>query len=362
MPRKQVRLEHSVEYLSILDKRGRVDEKLAPRIDDDTLLQMHRTMLLSRHLDERMLTLQRQGRIGTFAPAIGQEGCQVAAMAALPSHDWFVPAFRETTAMLWRGFDPVNLLLYNAGYNEGGAIPEDSHDLPIAIPVASQIPQAVGLAYAAKYRGNDEIVITFFGDGATSEGDFHEAMNFASVFKAPVIFLCQNNHWAISMPRRRQSESRTLAQKALAYSIPALQVDGNDAFAVYAAVQEASERARAGEGPTMIEAVTYRMSVHTTADDPGKYRDEDEVKQWEELDPILRLRKYLKARKRLTDKEVDKLEEEIKQEVSEAWEKADQRIQKLNDPSVIFDHLYEQPPEYLKAQREAFEQRLKSEG
>ncbi|MFC3285303.1 pyruvate dehydrogenase (acetyl-transferring) E1 component subunit alpha [Litchfieldella rifensis] len=362
MPRKQVRLEHSVEYLSIMDKRGRVDEKLAPQIDDERLQQMHRTMLLSRRLDERMLTLQRQGRIGTFAPAIGQEGCQVAAMAALSSRDWFVPAFRETSAMLWRGFDPVNLLLYNAGYNEGGAIPEDSHDLPISIPVASQLPPAVGLAYGAGYRENDEIVITFFGDGATSEGDFHEAMNFASVFKTPVIFLCQNNHWAISMPRRRQSGSRTLAQKALAYGIPALQVDGNDVFAVYAAVQEAAKRARDGGGPTMIEAVTYRMSVHTTADDPGKYRDEKEVKQWQELDPILRLQKYLKARKRLTDKEVDKLEEEIEQEVDEAWEKADQRMQQLDDPSVIFDHLYEQPPEYLEAQREAFEQRLKSEG
>ncbi|EPC04411.1 hypothetical protein L861_03555 [Litchfieldella anticariensis FP35 = DSM 16096] len=362
MPRKQVRLEHSVEYLSVMDKRGRVDEKLAPKIDNERLLEMHRTMLLSRRLDEQMLILQRQGRIGTFAPAIGQEGCQVGAMAALSRRDWFVPAFRETSAMLWRGFEPTNLLLYNAGYNEGGAIPEDSHDLPIAIPVASQLPYAVGLAYGTDYRDTDEIVITFFGDGATSEGDFHEAMNFASVFKTPIVFLCQNNHWAISMPRRRQSESKTLAQKALAYGMPALQIDGNDVFAVYAAVEEAAERARAGKGPMMIEAITYRMSVHTTADDPGKYRDEEEVEKWQEWDPILRLQKYLKAKKHLTDQQIDELEEEIAKQVNEAWEKADKQMQELDDPSVIFDHLYEQLPEYLKAQRQAFEQRLKHGG
>lgn len=359
MPRKKLRLEHAVEYLAIMDKQGKVDEKLAPKIDDDTLRRMHRTMLFSRRLDERMLTLQRQGRIGTFAPAKGQEASQVGAMAALQSTDWFVPAFRETTAMLWRGFDPVNLLLYNAGYNEGGAIPEDSHDLPIAIPVASQIPHAVGLAYAAGYRECDEIAITFFGDGATSEGDFHESLNLASVLKAPVIFLCQNNQWAISMPRGRQSESRTLAQKGLAYAIPSLQVDGNDVFAVYAAVQEAAERARAGEGPTLIECVTYRLSVHTTADDPGKYRDEEEVTRWEALDPILRLQKYLKNRKRLSNKDIDALEKEIEKEVDDAWKRAEKRIEELTDPVVMFDCLYEERPDYLQAQRHAFAQRLK---
>lgn len=362
MPRKKVRLEHAVEYLSILDKNGKVDEKLAPKIDNDVLLRIHRTMLLSRHLDERMLTLQRQGRIGTFAPAKGQEASQVAAMAALEMSDWFVPAFRETAAMLWRGIEPADLLLYNAGYNEGAAIPEDSHDLPIAIPVASQIPHAVGLAYAAGYRESDEIAITFFGDGATSEGDFHEALNFASVLKAPVIFLCQNNQWAISMPRGRQSESKTLAQKGLGYAIPSLQVDGNDVLAVYAAVQEAAERARAGEGPTMIECITYRMSVHTTADDPGKYRDESEVKKWRELDPILRLQKYLKAKKQLSDKKIETLEKELEQQIDKAWEDTHKRIQELTDPLVMFDDVYSEPPPYLQAQRQAFEQHLKREG
>lgn len=359
MPRKRVRLEHAVEYLSILDEKGRVDEKLEPDIGKETLLDIHRTMLLSRRLDERMLTLQRQGRIGTFAPAKGQEASQVPAMAALTEDDWFVPAFRETPAMLWRGIPPENLLLYNAGYSEGGAIEEGSHDLPIAIPVASQIPHAVGIGYASGLRELDEVAITFFGDGATSEGDFHEALNFASVLKTPVIFLCQNNHWAISLPRGRQSESKTLAQKGLAYAIPSLQVDGNDVLAVYAAVQEAAQRARDGEGPTLIECVTYRLSVHTTADDPGKYRDEEEVEKWQGREPITRLQTYLKKKRWLSDKQIDKLEKEIEEQVDEAWKTAHERIESLSDPQMIFDHVYAETPEYLESQRQSFADRLK---
>ncbi|MEA3252428.1 MAG: pyruvate dehydrogenase (acetyl-transferring) E1 component subunit alpha [Pseudomonadota bacterium] len=361
MPRKRIRLEHAVESLSILDEQGRVDDSLEPDIGKDVLLKMHRTMLLSRRLDERMLTLQRQGRIGTFAPAKGQEACQVSAMAALHDSDWFVPAFRETTAMLWRGFPPESLLLYNAGYNEGGELEEGSHDLPISIPVASQIPHAVGIAYASGLRELDEVAITFFGDGATSEGDFHEALNFASVFKTPVIFLCQNNQWAISMPRGRQSESKTLAQKGLAYAIPSLQVDGNDPLAVYVAVKEAAERARAGEGPTFIECVTYRLSVHTTADDPSKYRDEEEVERWQARDPLPRLQGYLKKKRWLSDKQIDKLDEEVSEIVDNAWNSAHERIQSLNDPAVMFDHLLSEMPAYLAAQRDAFAQRLKEE-
>jgi len=359
MPRKRVRLEHAVEYLSILDEKGRVDEKLEPKIGKETLLDIHRTMLFSRRLDERMLTLQRQGRIGTFAPAKGQEASQVAAMAALGDDDWFVPAFRETAAMLWRGFPPENLLLYNAGYSEGGAIGEGAHDLPISIPVASQIPHAVGIGYASGLRERDEVTITFFGDGATSEGDFHEALNFASVLKTPVIFLCQNNHWAISMPRGRQSESRTLAQKGLAYAIPSLQVDGNDVLAVYAAVQEAAQRARDGEGPTLIECVTYRLSVHTTADDPSKYRDEEEVEKWQAREPITRLQTYLKKKHWLSDKQIDKLEKEIEERLDEAWEKTHERIESLGDPQMIFDHVYADLPAYLESQRQSFADRLK---
>jgi TPP-dependent pyruvate/acetoin dehydrogenase alpha subunit len=193
--------------------------------------------------------LQRQGRIGTFAPIKGQEATQVGAVAALRKEDWLVPAFREAAAAIYRGTPLSDLFIFLAGYNEGGHIPEGQNDLPIAVPVAMQIPHAVGIAYGIKYRKQPHVVMTFFGDGATSEGDFHEGLNFAGVFNTPTVFVCQNNQWAISLPREKQTKSKTLAQKALAYGIPGIQVDGNDVLAVYAATQEAVERARSGKGP-----------------------------------------------------------------------------------------------------------------
>lgn len=362
MPRQQVELEHAVEYLSILDAEGSLDTELAPDIDNDTLYRMYRTMLLARRFDERLLTLQRQGRIGTFAPVRGQEASQIGAMAALQDSDWFVPAFREFAAMHWRGFPLVDLLLVNAGYNEGGAIPEDSHDFPIAIPVASQIPHAVGLAYAAQYRQRDEVSIVFFGDGATSEGDFHEALNFAGVLQTPVIFLCQNNQWAISLPREKQSRSKTLAQKGLAYGMPCLQVDGNDVLAVYTAAAEAAERARDGGGPTMIECVTYRLGIHTTADDPSKYRDEEEVEKWEKRDPLPRFQDYLKECGVLSDGDIESLESEIEEEIDQAWKDTETRMEELDGPEMMFDYIYAERPPYLEAQREAFMQSRPGDG
>ncbi len=183
-----------------------------------------------------------------------------------------VPAFRESAAEIWQGQSLESVIIYYNGYNEGAEISQDLKNLPISVPVGSQILHAVGLGWAAKYRQSDDVVMTFFGDGATSEGDFHEGLNFASVFQTPVIFVCQNNHWAISIPVAKQTRSKTLAQKALAYGMPGIQVDGNDILAVYAAAKEAVERARAGQGPTLIECITYRMAVHTTADDPKRYR------------------------------------------------------------------------------------------
>lgn len=361
MPRKKIKLDHTLEYLSILDENGKLDRDLEPDIDDDLLLRMHRVMLLSRRFDERLLVLQRQGRIGTFAPVRGQEACQIGSMAALRDEDWFVPAFREFAAMLWRGISLPHLLVFLAGYNEGAAIPEDRHDLPIAVPVATQIPHAVGLGYGARYRGRDEIAIAFFGDGATSEGDFHEGLNFAGVLQTPTIFLCQNNQWAISLPREKQTRSKTLAQKALAYGIPGLQVDGNDILAVYAATAEAAERARAGDGPTLIECVTYRLSIHTTADDPKKYREKEDVERWEKRDPLPRFQKYLIDRDLLSDNDVESLEDEIGQQVRDAWKEASSRIEKLGGPPVMFDYIYAEPPPCLQSQRRAFERSLKGE-
>jgi pyruvate dehydrogenase E1 component alpha subunit len=359
MPREEIDLRYRIDYLSILDADGGVDEPLVPDASEDLLPRMHRAMLLARRFDERMLKLQRQGRIGTFAPVSGQEASQIGAMAALRDDDWFVPSFRETAAAIWRGTPLPELLLYNAGYNEGGAVPDDAHDLPIAVPVATQIPHAVGLAYAARYRETDQVAITFFGDGATSEGDFHEAMNFAGVFATPTIFLCQNNQWAISVPREHQTHSKTLAQKALAYGVPGIQVDGNDLLAVLAATREAAERARRGEGATMIECVTYRLAVHTTADDPSKYRSDEEVKEWQRRDPIPRVQRYLKDRGLLDDEEIRNLEGAVAGQIEEAWKEAQRRMESLGDPLDLFAHTYAELPAYLREQRDEMSRRLK---
>ena len=297
MPKTRIELPETIGHLSILDEHGDLDQDLEPAIPDELLLKLHRAMLLARRFDERMLSLQRQGRIGTFPPIKGQEAAQLGAAAVLRPSDWMVPAFREMAAEIWRGRSLESILLYYDGFDEGGRIPDDRNDLPISVPVGSQILHAVGLAWAIKYRGKDEVVMTFFGDGATSEGDFHEAMNFAGVFQTPVVFVCQNNQWAISIPRSKQTRSETLAQKALAYGMPGIQVDGNDVLAVYAAASEAVERARSGGGPTLIECVTYRLAMHTTADDPKRYRTDAEVEEWRRKDPITRFQNYLMAQR-----------------------------------------------------------------
>src|SRR5919201_5362810 len=246
MPRTPLEPRFQVEYLSVLDSDGNLDTSLEPELSADQLKRVYRAMVLGRRLDERMVRLQRQGRIGTFAPIKGQEAAQIGSVLPLRPSDWLVPSFRETATMIWRGWPMEKLLLFFAGYVEGGQPGPHQNDLPITIPVATQLPHAVGLAYAAQYRGDDVVVMAYFGDGATSEGDFHEAMNFAGVWHVPMVFVCQNNQWAISVPLKKQTHSRTLAQKALAYGFPGLQVDGNDVLAVHAATREAVERAPDG--------------------------------------------------------------------------------------------------------------------
>jgi pyruvate dehydrogenase E1 component alpha subunit len=358
MPRKVIELPYQVEHLSILEPDGTVDEELEPDLSDDFLLKLHRAMLLGRRFDERMLKLQRQGRIGTFAPVKGQEAAHVGPMAVLRDSDWVIPAFRETAGQLMRGTSMESVLLYYGGYDEGGDIPEEIHNLPVAIPVGSQTLHAVGLAWAIKYRGKDDVAMTFFGDGATSEGDFHEALNFAGVWQAPVVFVCQNNQWAISVPRSKQTHAQTLAQKALAYGVPGIQVDGNDVLAMVVAAQEAVDRARAGDGPTLIEAVTYRMSVHTTADDPTRYRDDEEVEEWATRDPIDRFQRYLKDRGLLDDDAIAEIEDEIKDEIKEAVQTAEETMEAPADPLVMFDHIYADIPPFLQEQKEDLAEEL----
>jgi pyruvate dehydrogenase E1 component alpha subunit len=351
MPITQIDLPYRIEYLSILDENGQADKSIEPQISEELLLKFYRAMLLGRRFDERMLILQRQGKLGTFAPIKGQEA-QVGVGAALNPDDWLVPSFRETPVEIWRGKPMERILLNYSGYNEGGRLPEGLNQLPVSVPVGSQMIHAVGIGYAMKYRGQSTVVATFFGDGATSEGDFFEAMNFASVYQVPVIFICQNNHWAISLPRSRQTHSKTLAQKALAFDMPGLQVDGNDVIAVYKAAKEAADRARNGEGPSLIEMITYRLSMHTTADDPKKYRTDEEVKEWEKRDPITRFEKYLRDRGILDDRKVLSIGEETATEISEAERRWSEFVERGIDPLDMFEHAYAELTPALREQRE----------
>jgi pyruvate dehydrogenase E1 component alpha subunit len=359
MPRETINLHHDVECLSILDEDANLDKELEPDLPDELLLALHRAMLLGRRFDERMLRLQRQGRMGTFAPIRGQEAAQVGAVAPLRESDWMVPAFRETAAEIYRGRPMESILLYYGGYNQAGRMPENVKNLPIAIPVGTQIPHAVGLGYAIRYREKDDVAMVFFGDGATSQGDFHEALHFGGVFHTPTVFVCQNNQWAISVPRSHQTQAETLAQEGLGHGIPGIQVDGNDVLAVWVAAKEAVDRARAGDGPTLIECITYRMSVHTTADDPTRYRSDEEVEKWEARDPISRFQAYLKNKDLLTDGGIEELEDEIQAEIKEVVQRAEDRMKELaGEALVMFDHLYAESPPYLREQRDELAQEL----
>lgn len=360
MPRKRLPIADHIEYISILDHQGKVDPDLEPEISDDLLLRLYRVMILSRRFDEKMLDLQRQGRVGTFPPITGQEAAQLGAVVHLGARDWLVPSFRETVAELWRGRSLVQVLLYYNGYNEGLHIPATLNNLPTAIPVGSQVLHAVGLGWAAHYKQTNEIVMSFFGDGATSEGDFHEGLNFAAVFQTPTIFICQNNQWAISIPLSKQTRSPTIAQKAIAYGMPGVQVDGNDLLAVYVAVRDAVERARKGNGPTLIECVTYRLMMHTTADDPSKYRSEGEVSEWQSKDPLPRFTTYLLDKGVLSEQLVQDIANDTQAEIQAAVELSEQQMQQIGDPLDMFEHLYAELPPYTVRQKQELAQQLSS--
>jgi pyruvate dehydrogenase E1 component alpha subunit len=349
MPRKVLE-SFNVSYLQVLDAEGQLDRDLEPDIPPDSLRLLYRTMVLARQLDPRMLSLQRLGRMGTFAPLMGQEAAQVGSAFALESSDWLVPSFREAAAYIMRGLPLKDTLRLFMGREEGNILPKDQRDLPVNIPVASQLPHAVGLAMAAKIRHDPCAVLTYFGDGATSEGDFHEACNFAGVFQVPVVFLCQNNHYAISVPRERQTRARTLAQKAIAYGFDGIQVDGNDLLAVYVATRDALARAKAGKGPTLVECVTYRLSMHTTADDPSRYRKKAEEEEWQKHDPIPRFRGYLQGKGLWDEAWQAELEREVETEIRRAVEEAE--ADREFDPADMFDYVFATKPPYLKAQQE----------
>jgi pyruvate dehydrogenase E1 component alpha subunit len=358
MPRKQIQ-SFDISYLQILDEEGRADPKLDPQLGEDQLVKLYRAMFLARSVDQRMLKLQRQGRIGTFGPSTGQEAAHIGPTFAMEPQDWLVGAFRELGARLMRGEPAANALLFHNGFEEGNVIDDNQGNLlPISIIVGAQTLHAVGIAHALRYRGiNDAAVVTFLGDGGTSQGDFYEAMNFAGVWKAPVVFVCQNNQWAISVPRSKQTAAPTLAQKAIAAGIDGIQVDGNDVLATYVAAKEALARARAGEGPTLIEAVTYRLMMHTTADDPRKYRPEAEEQDAWRRDPLPRLRKYIERKGIWNEERQSALEAEIKVEEDAAVAQFEQRTE--FKPDAPFDHVFGTRHAGIEAQRAEFLEDLK---
>lgn len=352
MPLETIR-SFEVQRLSVLDANGTLDSELEPDLSPDRLRALMRAMLLAREADERMLKLQRQGRLGTFPPGLGQEAAHTAAAFAMGDQDWLVPAFRDMGALLLRGYPLVNYLQYYNGWEEGNTVPEGARILPTAVIVGSSLLHAVGLAWGCRHQGEpDTAVLTFVGDGGTSEGDFYEAINFAGVWKAPVVFVIQNNQWAISIPRKAQTRAETLAQKAIAAGIPGIQVDGNDALAMYRAASEAFQRARRGEGPTVIEAVTYRLGVHTTADDPRKYRDEAEEKEAWGREPLLRFATYLEAKGVLDAPGLEALRAEVRAEVQEAV--ATLESLEPHPAELPFDHVFGTEHTVIREQRAAF--------
>ena len=313
------------------------------------LIPLYKAMVLTRIFDEKAVALQRTGRLGTFASSLGQEAVSVGVASAMRQEDVFLPSFREQGGQLWRGVTPREILLFWGGDERGSDFEGPREDFPVSIPVASHVPHAVGVATAFQLRREPRVAVCIFGDGATSKGDFYEALNMAGIWRVPAVFVINNNQWAISVPRARQTAAQTLAQKAIAAGIPGEGVDGNDVVAVHDAVLRATARARKGDGPTLIEAHTYRLGDHTTADDASRYRDEQDLSEYWKQEPIGRLRKYLIAARAWSKDEEDALQKQCHEQVDHA---ADDFIREAVQPvSSMFDYLLASMPDNLRSQR-----------
>jgi pyruvate dehydrogenase E1 component alpha subunit/2-oxoisovalerate dehydrogenase E1 component alpha subunit len=344
----------------VLRDDGTTDPETDPHLPLSVILRAYREIKRLRVLDARMILLQRQGRVGFYGACTGQEATPIGSALALQPEDWVFPALRESSMMLVRGFPLATYIAQIFGNAadvlQGRNMP--SHMAGRAVNQVSwsscigpQVPQAVGAAWAAKLKGDKTVVVGFLGDGATSQPDFHAAMTFAGVYKVPCILICQNNHWAISVPSARQSASETFAVKGRAYGVPSVRIDGNDVLAVHSAVTEAADRARRGEGPTFIEAVTYRIGAHSTSDDPSRYRSQEEVDLWLTRDPLLRLRRHLERLGAWDDEREDALEKELNAEIGAAIT----AVEGAPAPTraSMFEDVYAELPWHLREQRDA---------
>ncbi|MGA3107907.1 MAG: pyruvate dehydrogenase (acetyl-transferring) E1 component subunit alpha [Candidatus Bathyarchaeia archaeon] len=347
----------TLELLQVIKPSGESVAKMEPDIPKDELKRLYRVMVLTRNLDTRGLQLQRQGRIGFYIGCLGQEAAHIGSAYALKPEDWVFPAYREIGSMLLRGITLNQLLdqyFANAEDVQKGRQLTNLFGVKTAnyvtgsAPIATQLPQAVGVALAAKIKGDPIVTLTYFGDGGTSENDFHTGMNFAGVYKTPTVFFCINNHWAISVPVERQTASETIAIKAQAYGFEGIRVDGNDILAVYRTTKDAVEKARKGGGPTLIEAVTYRMGAHSSSDDPKRYSSQQELEEWQKRDPLVRFRKYLEWKGMWSEAEEKKTQDETNREIDEAV----QHAEKLPKPALetLFTDVYAEMPWNLEEQ------------
>lgn len=349
--------EAQFKMVQVLDENGKVvNEDLVPDLTDEQLVELMERMVWTRVLDQRSVSLNRQGRLGFYAPTAGQEASQLASQYALEKEDWILPGYRDVPQIIWHGLPLTEAFLFSRGHFKGNQFPESVNAFSPQIIIGAQYIQTAGVALGLKKRGKKAVAITYTGDGGSSQGDFYEGINFASAYKVPAIFVIQNNNYAISTPRSKQTAAITLAQKAIAVGIPGIQVDGMDPLAVYQATKEARDRAVNGEGPTLIETMTYRYGPHTMAgDDPTRYRTSDEDSDWEKKDPLVRFRAFLEAKGLWNEEKENEVIERAKDEIKTAIKAAD-KVEKQTVTDLM-EIMYEDMPQNLKEQYEIYKEK-----
>ncbi|WP_010530396.1 pyruvate dehydrogenase (acetyl-transferring) E1 component subunit alpha [Lentibacillus jeotgali] len=350
-------IESQFEMFQVLDENGEIVNKdWVPDLSDDDLKELMRRMIYTRVLDQRSIALNRQGRLGFYAPTAGQEASQLGSHFALEEDDFLLPAYRDVPQLIWHGLPLYQAFLFSRGHFHGNQFPEGVNGLSPQIIIGAQITQAAGVALGLKKRGKKAVAVTYTGDGGTSQGDFYEGLNFAGVYSAPAIFFVQNNQFAISVPVEMQTNAETLAQKGIAAGVPSYLVDGMDVLAVYAATKKARKLAVDGNGPTLIETMTYRYGPHTMAgDDPTRYRTEDMTNEWEKKDPIVRFRKYLEGKDLWSEDEENKIIEDAKDDIKKAIKQADD-YPKQNVTDLI-DIMHDELPNNLQEQMEEYKEK-----